>query len=96
MLFLSLLHEVPLVPGGTLVTFTPDIFKRISGWPENFSTIFPLVERGTLTVVCLLLELDNTGTLYRILSEAHSPRSFCPHSHIIQMDSLVGRCYLVM
>ena len=40
MLFLSLLHEVLLVLGGTLVTFTPDIFKRISGWPENFSTIF--------------------------------------------------------
>ena len=91
MLFLSLLHEVPLL-GGTLVTFTPDIFKRISGWLENFSTIFPPVERGTLTVVCLLLELDNTGTLYRLVSKALSPRSLCPHSHKIEMDSLAERC----
>ena len=91
MLFLSLLHEVPLL-GGTLVTFTPDIFKRISGWLENVSTIFPLVERGTLTVVCLLLELDNTGTLYRLVSKALSPRSLCPHSHKIEMDSLAERC----
>ena len=91
MLFLSLLHEVPLL-GGTLVTFTPDIFKRISGWLENVSTIFPLVERGTLTVVCLLLELDNTGTLYRLVSKALSPRSLCPYSHKIEMDSLAERC----
>ena len=91
MLFLSLLHEVPLL-GGTLVTFTPDIFKRISGWLENVSTIFPLVERGTLTVVCLLLEFDNTGTLYRLVSKALSPRSLCPHSHKIEMDSLAERC----
>ena len=91
MLFLSLLHEELLVLGGTLVTFTPDIFKRISGWLENVSTIFPLVERGTLTVVCLLLELDNTRTLYRLVSKALSPRSLCPHSHKIEMDSLAER-----
>ena len=48
MLFLSLLHEELLVLGGTLVPFTPDIFKRISGWLENVSTIFPLVEREAL------------------------------------------------
>ena len=61
MLFLPLLHEVLLVPAGTLVSLTTDIFKL------SFHvgvTIFPLLEKGTLTLGCLLLEL------YKIVSKA--------------------------
>ena len=67
-----------LVPAGTLVPFTPDIFEHFF---QVGLTVFPLVRKGTLTVMCLLLELDNTVTLYKIVSKALMvQRSLCPLS----------------